>query len=101
MKLTTKSPAGSSFHNIIIKTTVNELIRVLGEPTHTHPQNTGYDKVNFEWICERENGDIVTIYDWKEYRMIDINEEIIFHFGGHNQLSTFNAKEDLIALLNK
>ena len=99
MKKTEKSRNETSFYNTTITTTVNELIRVLGDPDED--SNTGEDKVNFEWICERENGDIVTIYDWKEYRMIDINEEIEFHLGGHNQLSTFNGKEDLIALLNK
>ena len=99
MKKTEKSSNGTSFYNSTIKTTIGELIRVLGEPTYQ--QNTGDDKVNVEWICERENGDIVTIYDWKEYRSLDINEKIEFHLGGHNGLSTFNGKEDLIALLNK
>ena len=99
MKKTEKSRNETSFYNTTITTTVNELIRVLGDPDED--SNTGEDKVNFEWICERENGDIVTIYDWKEYRMIDKNEQIEFHLGGHNGLSTFNGKEDLIALLNK
>jgi hypothetical protein len=57
--------------------------------------------VNVEWVCERENGDIVTIYDWKEYRSIGADEEIEFHLGGHSGLITFNGKEDLIVLLNK
>jgi len=99
MKKTEKSASGTSFHNTTITTTVNELIRVLGNPDDD--SNTGEDKVNFEWICERENGDVVTIYDWKEYRMIDVDEEIEFHLGGHSGLITFNGKEDLIALLNK
>ena len=99
MKLTNKSADGTSFHGVKIKTTVNELIRVLGEPQDD--SNTGEDKVNFDWVCERENGDIVTIYDWKEYRMIDLDEEIEFHLGGKTQMITFNGKEDLVALLNK
>ena len=99
MKKTEKSSIGTSFHDTVITTTVNELVRVLGEPTYQ--QNTGDNKVNVEWICERENGDIVTIYDWKEYRSIGADEEIEFHLGGHSGLITFNGKEDLIALLNK
>jgi hypothetical protein len=99
MKLTNESANGTSFHGITIKTTVNELIRVLGNPQED--SNTGKDKVNFDWTCERENGDIVTIYDWKEYRMIDVNEEIEFHLGGYSPLSTFNGREDLVALLSK
>jgi hypothetical protein len=99
MKKTNKSADGTSFHNVTIKTSVNELIRVLGEPDDD--SNTGEDKVNFEWICETENGYIVTIYDWKEYRMIDVNEKIEFHLGGHSQLSTFDGKIELQTLLNK
>lgn len=99
MKLTEKSADGTSFHGITIKTTVNELIKALGEPSYDG--NTGKDKVNFDWICERVNGDIITIYDYKEYRILDKDEEIEFHLGGRSPLSTFNGKEDLVALLNK
>ena len=99
MKKTEKSANGTSFHNTTITTSINELTRVLGEPSYTG--DFSEDKVTVEWVCERENGDIVTIYDWKEYRWIDKNEKIEFHLGGHSQLITFNGKEDLIKLLNK
>jgi hypothetical protein len=99
MKKTEKSSDRTSFHNVTIKTTINELVRVLGEPRYQ--TNDGEDKVNVEWVCERANGDIVTIYDWKEYRPLDGDEKIEFHLGGHSQLITFNGKEDLIALLSK
>ena len=99
MKKTEKSANGTSFHNTTITTSINELTRVLGEPSYTG--DFSEDKVTVEWVCERENGDIVTIYDWKEYRWIDKNEKIEFHLGGHSQLITFNGKEDLVELLNK
>jgi len=99
MKKTEKSANGTSFHNTTITTSINELTRVLGEPSYTG--DFSEDKVTVEWVCERENGDVITIYDWKEYRWIDKNEKIEFHLGGHSQLSTFNGKEDLIELLNK
>ena len=99
MKKTEKSANGTSFHNTTIKTTVNELTRVLGEPSYTG--DFSEDKVTVEWICERENGDIITIYDWKEYRSLGKDEVIEFHLGGHSQLITFNGKEDLVELLNK
>jgi hypothetical protein len=99
MKKTEKSANGTSFHNTTITTTINELTRVLGEPSYTG--DFSEDKVTVEWICERENGDIVTIYDWKEYRSIGKDEKIEFHLGGHSQLITFNGKEDLVELLNK
>jgi hypothetical protein len=99
MKKTEKSANGTSFHNTTITTSINELTRVLGEPSYTG--DFSEDKVTVEWVCERENGDVITIYDWKEYRWIDKNEKIEFHLGGHSQLITFNGKEDLVELLNK
>jgi hypothetical protein len=99
MKKTFKDTNGTSFHDVKIITTVNELIRVLGKPEYSC--NDGEDKINFLWECERENGDVITIYDWKESRSIGLDEHIEFHLGGHSQLSTFNGKEDLIALLYK
>jgi hypothetical protein len=99
MKRTTKSSDGTSFHNVTIKTTINELVRVLGGPTYQG--NDGEDKVNIEWVCETENGDVVTIYDWKEYRVLELDEKIEFHLGGHSKMHTFDGKEELVALLNK
>jgi hypothetical protein len=99
MKLTNRSANGTSFHGITIKTTVNELIRVLGNPQED--SNTGEDKVNFDWTCETRGGKVATIYDWKEYRMIDVNEEIEFHIGGRDKYTTLEAKEELEILLSK
>jgi hypothetical protein len=99
MKKTEKSTNGTSFHDVKIITTVNELIRVLGEPTIQ--DNTGKNKVNFEWDCETEDGDVVTIYDWKEYRVLGLDEHIEFHLGGHDLIPTLDAKDELKALLNK
>ena len=99
MKKTEKSTNGTSFHDVKIITTVNELIRVLGEPTIHN--NTGKNKVNFEWDCETEDGDVVTIYDWKEYRVLGLDEHIEFHLGGHDLFPTLDAKDKLKALLNK
>jgi hypothetical protein len=99
MKQTLKSTNGTSFHDITITTTVNELVRVLGYPGEDN--NTGEDKVNFEWECETKGGYVVTIYDWKEYRELDFNEKIEFHIGGKNRFETYEAKDELLKLLNK
>ena len=100
MKKTEKSADGTSFHNTTIITTVNELVEVLGEPTYQ--QNTGDDKVNVEWICDNYLGDVVTIYDWKEYRPLDGDETIEFHLGGKNEFSTLIGLEELmIEILKK
>jgi hypothetical protein len=99
MKKTEKSANGTSFHNTTITTSINELTRVLGEPTYVG--DYGEDKVTVEWICETKEGEVVTIYDWKEYRWIDKDEKIEFHLGGLRKIHTLNGKEELVKLLIK
>jgi hypothetical protein len=72
---------------------VNELIKVIGEPTYV--VNDGEDKVNIEWELEDDNGNVITIYDWKEYRKIGYDEKINWHIGGKNKDITDNAKEEI------
>jgi len=98
MKLSDKSASMTSFHGSIVKTTVNKLIEKIGKPQYD--SNDGEDKINFDWICETSLGGVFTIYDWKEYRILDFDEEIEFHIGGHSQHVTERAKEELEKLLN-
>jgi hypothetical protein len=87
----------TSFHFTTIKTTVNKLVEVLGEPQCE--DNTGEDKVNFDWNCETEDGEVFTIYDWKEYRRIHGDENIEFHIGGKDKSITEKAKKELLEML--
>jgi hypothetical protein len=80
---------GTSFHDSVVVASVNQLIKVLGEPDYDG--NTGEDKTNFEWEMELDSGDVFTVYDWKEYRMIDLDEEIEWHIGGHSADVTYAA----------
>jgi hypothetical protein len=96
MKKTNKSADGTSFFDVTIRSTINILTDALGHPDYY--QNTGEDKVNVEWICETENGDVVTIYDWKEYRTIGVDEEVEFHLGGYNKQNTLEGKAELKAI---
>jgi len=89
MKQTLKSPVGTSFHDTVINTTVNKLIKAIGKP-YMH-KNLGDDKVNFEWRMELEDGTIFTVYDYKEYRKLDLDELIEFHIGGFNARDTEKA----------
>lgn len=99
MKKTNLSANGTSFHDITITTTINKLTDVLGLPTYF--DNSGQDKVNVEWVCETEEGNIVTIYDWKEYRSLRLDDEVEFHIGGKNVFETLDAKDELKDLLKK
>jgi hypothetical protein len=99
MKKTNSSTNGTSFHYVTIKTSVNKLKSVLGEPEFE--DNTGEDKVNFEWDLETSEGDVVSLYDWKEYREIDLDETIEWHIGAHSKSVSNVAFNELKALLNK
>jgi hypothetical protein len=97
MKQTRQSSVGTSFHDTVINTTVNKLKIHLGEPEFE--ENYGEDKVNYEWVMETSNGDVFTVYDWKEYRPLLDDETIEWHIGGKNRTVTELALLELQAIL--
>lgn len=99
MKTTNQSAIGTSFHDTYLTTTVNKLIAAIGEPKYV--QNNGSDKVNFEWCLETDNGNVFTIYDWKEYRPIELDEEIEFHIGGKSASITNQVLLEINQALKK
>ena len=88
-----------SFHNVTIRATVNQIISVLGEADCQ--DNTGRDKTNFDWNGETESGIGFTVYDWKEYRPIGMDEMINFHIGGNDFMETSTAKQELLNDIRK
>lgn len=90
---------GTSFHDSVVVASVNQLIKVLGEPDYDG--NTGEDKTNFEWDMELDSGDVFTVYDWKEYRMIDLDEEIEWHIGGRSFVITDEAANQIQKALSE
>ena len=92
MKKTYKDVVGTSFYNVTLESSVRDLINVLGEP---YDNNTGDDKVNFEWEMETEDGEVFTIYDWKEGRPLRLSERVNWHIGAMNK-SVCNTAEDEI-----
>jgi hypothetical protein len=96
MKKTYKEVSGTSFYNVTLESSVKDLTNVLGEP---YDNNTGDDKVNFEWEMETDNGDVFTVYDWKEYRVLNKSEIITFHIGGKNEEITKQAKNEIMKAL--
>jgi len=99
MQPTNKSTGGTSFHDTTIGTTVHTLRKLLGEPYCE--DNDGEDKVNFEWQMKTDNGDVFTVYDWKEYRPLDEHEIIEFHIGGMSKVITEQAKNEMYEALGK
>jgi len=94
MKKTNKNISGTSFHDSTVIASVDQLIHVLGEPVDD--SNTGQDKVNFEWEMELESGEVFTVYDWKEYRMLRTDEMIEWHIGGFYQATTDRAAQQIM-----
>jgi hypothetical protein len=97
LKSTSRSSSGTSFHYSTVRASVNELIKIIGGPTYE--SNDGEDKVNIEWELEDDNEDVVTIYDWKEYRKIGYDEKIEWHIGGMSKNITNNAKREIEYML--
>ena len=81
---------GSSFHDDIIFATPNELRHIIGEPAYE--QNDGKDKVNMEWYMQMNDGNMFTVYDYKEYKPLHPNDRVEWHIGGHDRFSTHLAK---------
>jgi hypothetical protein len=102
MKRSDKDIVGTSFYNHTFKASKAHLIEAIGEPEWTERayQNIK-DKVQNEWVCETENGDVFTIYDWKEYRTYGDDEMIEWHIGGYNGKVTGQAQEEIELLLNQ
>ena len=98
-KKTNSSTDGTSFQDVTFKASVNQLINAFGEPDYDG--NTGDDKTNFEWEMETDEGDVFTAYDWKEYRKLDLDEQIEWHIGSHSKSVSNTALEEIKLLLNK
>ena len=94
---TNKSADGTSFHGVTFKASVNQITSSFGEPT-IH-DNTGEDKTNFEWEMETNEGEVFTIYDWKEYRKLDLNEKIVWHIGSMEALGSKKALKEIMQSL--
>ena len=99
MKATLKSAFGTSFHGTTILASVTDLRQILGMAEYE--ANDGNDKTNFEWIVETDNGDVFTVYDWKEYRVLDENEILEWHIGGRDENVTVQALNEMNEALDK
>lgn len=79
----------TSFFDTTIRTSVAKLRKVLGEPDCV--DNTGEDKVNFEWMrkfIHKGRTIIFTVYDYKEYRRLSERTIVEWHIGGFNREET-------------
>lgn len=97
-KFTKQSANGTSFHGVVFSATPQKLIDLF--PNSFYNQNDGEDKSNFDFTLETEDGNVFTIYDWKEYRPLKMNEIIQWHIGGFDEQTCLQAKAEVLELLN-
>ena len=93
IKKTEQSADGTSFHGITIETTLGRLRAAFGDPQWEY--NDGEDKSNIDYTLETSNGDVFTVYDWKEYRPIGEDEVLDFHIGAYTNHIAFEAKQEM------
>ena len=98
-KQTNSSTDGTSFQAVTIFASINDLTKALGEANYV--DNSGEDKVNFEWNMETKAGDVFTIYDWKEYRVLNNSEVIQFHIGSFSKTISNIAQYEVQKRLNE
>jgi hypothetical protein len=98
MKTTIKSANGTSFHGHVFVETQAKLERVLGAPHFTAPY---FEKVQAEWSFETDEGEVFTIYDWKEYAGYPANQPIEWHIGGHTAKTTARALKEVRTVLDE
>jgi hypothetical protein len=91
---------GGSFHRVTIIASPNEIISALGKPYNEN--NTGEEKCNFDWNAVTNDGFQFTVYDWKEYRVLNLDERVEFHIGSNGGiLEESEAREELIEDINR
>ncbi len=91
-----KDTNGTSYHDTTISATVNQLTAAFGEP---YDNNTGEDKVNFVWDMETDEGEVFTIYDWKEGRPLRSDEFVTWHIGAKSESDSRIAQRELLKKL--
>lgn len=95
---------GTSYHGIDFEATPNQLIAAFGDPSHAC--NDGSDKVNLEWDLELLDDDqkpgegiVFSVYDWKEYRSLSMDEKVDWHIGAHSTSDSIYAVDAVLQVI--
>ena len=98
-----KQGNGISFHDVTITTSPIDLISLAKKlGAEFAEDNTGEDKCNFDFNFETSKGHVFTVYDWKEYRVLEEDEKVTFHIGAEDRFISQTAKIELVeALMGK
>ena len=95
-KTTKKSTDGTSYYGIFVSTTAKSLIDIFGKEQLVDQCS----KSKRQWFCETSNGKVFTVYDYKWYRDISLEEMVDYHIGGFCKEDTMQAKKEIEKILN-
>lgn len=94
------SVAGTSYHNVNVRATYNDLVRALGQPTFDGESEDGKSHVEWWGYVEDNQGVKVpnsewTLYDWKESENPKDNptETYEWHIGAKGSISADNVQD--------
>ena len=93
-KHTKQSAGGTSFHGVTFKATPQQLINLF---PNSYEENG--DKTNYDFTLETESGKVFTIYDWKEYRVLKMNEMVEWHVGAKDEITSIEGRDEVLAML--
>lgn len=82
-----------SFYNKTITATLDELIRIIGEPYYN--ANCGTKTSNYQWFLVTENGIPFVVYDYKERKSLKKDEPVEWRIDTLTRQDT----EELLPLL--
>ena len=86
---------GTSYHGDSIKASFFQLTHLFGLPSINNCES----KVNYEWELQTEGGIPFTLYDWKYYRPLLIEEIIEWNIGTDTKEHSKIIKQELDMLL--
>ena len=91
-----KQWGSSSFHGTTITLTPRQLIDYCEKNNIDYcDNNTGEGKTNFDFDFDTKEGVYFTVYDWKEYRKLSLDEYVEWHIGGKSRSDTMSAYFEL------
>lgn len=93
IKHTNKSASGTAFFEDTITTSIGKLIELF---PNSYRKNMS--KTNYYFILENSDGNVFTIYDWKQ-PLPSLDEKIVLNIGGVTPEITEKAKQELSEII--
>lgn len=83
IKITNKFSQGLNYHGDKFQSTVKTISERLGPAFNVAPD--GSSDVQYEWICETEDGDLFNICDHKSEKNLNVYKPTTFHISAMNK----------------